>query len=127
MTSTIHISDISRCAAPDYRVWRAFDHLIAQGAGLLLVPVGLADGDLTGVVDRCPVPWHEVWAALDTPPANPQPVSPERLRRIAPAVALHLDPFGWVRDVVPAAGSTPTLARLTGPQGVRYVLLGGEG
>lgn len=122
----IHIHTIT-AFAHDRRVWRAFDHLLAAGRGrLLLVPVGLADGILTGVVDGCPVPWEEVWAVLDAAPQSPAPMSPDRLARVAPQVATRFSPFGWVRDVVAARATVPTLTRLTGPDGVRYAMLGGE-
>ena len=124
----IHTTTVSRFAG-DGRVWRAFDHLLAAGPGrLLLVPVGLADGDMTGVVDGCPVPWPEVWALLDAPPAAPAPVPERALARMWPDLALQLTPFGWERDVVPAGATVPTMTRLVGPDGVRAALLGdGEG
>ena len=124
----IHTSTISRFAGDGW-VWRSFDHLLAAGPGrLLLVPVGLADGDMTGVVDGCPVPWPEVWALLDAPPAEPAPVTERALARLWPDLALQLTPFGWERDVVPAGATVPTMTRLVGPDGVRAALLGdGEG
>lgn len=120
----IHVATIARFAG-DGRVWRSFDHLLATGPGrLLLVPVGHAEGDLTAVTDGCPVPWQEVWAVLDAPAVAPVGVSAERLARLAPLAAVHFQPHGWLRDVVPAAGSVPTLTRLSGPEGVRLALLG---
>lgn len=120
----IRVETVARFAG-DGRVWRAFDHLLAAGPGrLLLVPVGLADGDLTGVIDGCPVPWGEVWAVVDVPLAAPQPLSPARLAALAPQAATWLPPHGWVRDVVPARERVPTLTRLTAPDGVRLAMLG---
>jgi len=123
----IHVTTVARFAA-DGCVWRSFDCLMAVSpCRLLLVPVGLADGDLTAVVDGCPVPWPEAWAVLDAPLSQPRPLSPERLAEQAPQVAAHLAPFGWVRDEVPAAGTVPTMTRLTSPDGVRLALLGRRG
>lgn len=43
------------------RVYRAFDRLIAAQMGsVLLVPIWLSRGDLSGTVDGCPVPWDEI-------------------------------------------------------------------
>lgn len=121
----IHVRTIAQFAG-DGRVWRAFDHLLAAGPGrLLLVPVGLADGSLSAVTDGCPVPWPEVWAVLDAPLREEAPaLAPERLAALAPLAAAHLTPYGWVRDVVPAAAAVPTLTRLISPDGVRLALLG---
>lgn len=120
----INVATVARFSI-DGRVWRAFDHLLATGPGrLLLVPVGLADGDLTGVTDGCPVPWPEVWAVLDAPTTQAQPVTPEALAKMVPLVAAWLAPFGWARDVVPARATVPTMTRLTAPDGVRLALLG---
>ena len=120
----IHVPTVSRFAA-DGRVWRSFDHLMAAGPGrLLLVPVGLADGDMTRVTDGCPVPWPEVWAVLDAPQTRPCAVPPDRLAALVPLAAAHLAPYGWVRDVVPAGATVPTITRLTAPDGVRLALLG---
>ena len=50
------------------QVFRSFGRLLAARNGsLLAVPVSLATGDFSVVVDGCPVPWHEVFAAVDTP------------------------------------------------------------
>lgn len=108
------------------QVWRAFDHLIGVGPGrLLVVPVGLADGNLARVRDGCPVPWQEVFTLIDVP-ADPaaRVLLPEQLARLAPLVAVHFAPFGWVHDVVPAGGAVPTMTRLTGPTGERFAWLG---
>lgn len=124
--TAVHVRTVARFAA-DGRVWRAFDHLLALGAGgLLLVPVGLGDGDLRCVTDGCPVPWPEVWAVLDAPPAAPRQVSPARLAALSPLAAASFAPYGWVSEVVPAVGAVPTMLRLTAPDGVRLAMLRGE-
>lgn len=124
----IHVRTVAHFAR-DGRVWRSFDHLMAVGAGrLLMVPVGLADGDLTTVIDGCPIPWQEAWAVLDADPAEPVPLSEDGLAAIAPTVAQLLPSFGWERDVVPAAALVPTMIRLRGPEGLRFAMLGeGDG
>ncbi len=120
----INVSTVARFAS-NHKVWRAFDHLLAAGAGsLLLVPVGLAEGDLTTVVDGCPVPWPEVWAVLDAPAVRSEPLCEQALYRCAPLAAVSFAPFGWVRDVVPARATVPTITRLTAPDGVLLALLG---
>lgn len=121
----VPVSSVARFAV-DGRVWRAFDHLLATGPGrLALFPVGLVDGDLTRVVDGCPVPWAEVWAVIDAPEAPAGRVlTPEALARLAPLAAAHLPPHGWWMDVVPSRATVPTVTRLTAPCGARLALLG---
>ncbi|MBU1692319.1 MAG: hypothetical protein KJ958_00865 [Gammaproteobacteria bacterium] len=63
----LHISALSTFSA-DGNIYRAFDHLIAARMGtVLLAPIHAVQGDLTQVVDGCPVPWEEVGAVLDAP------------------------------------------------------------
>lgn len=127
--AAVGVVDVRTLAAvaDDGRVWRAFGHLIVRGGGwVLLLPVRLVCGDLTGVVDRCPVPWPEVWAVIDTPLAPDAPVlQPEELARLAPQAAVALAPYGWVRDVVTAGEAVPTLTRLVGPSGERLACVAG--
>jgi hypothetical protein len=61
----------------------------------------------------------------DAQPVTVEVLSPERLARIAPLAAACLAPYGWVRDVVPARATVPTMTRLTAPDGVRLAMLGG--
>ena len=110
--------------AVDGRVWRAFDHLIVQfGGGVVLVPVGLVEGDLTGVIDRCPVPWEEVWTVLDVPPGCVRQVSERTMyERYAGLVKLG-GAVGWVWEDLSPAGRVPTIRRLMAPNGVRFARL----
>lgn len=63
----LHISALEPFSA-DGTIYRAFDHLIASRMGtVLLAPIHAVQGDLTQVVDGCPVPWEEVGAVLDAP------------------------------------------------------------
>ena len=112
--------------APDGRVWRAFDHLLAVGPGsLALFPVGLMDGDMTRVIDGSPVPWLEAWTAIDAPRgAHVRALTPEGLALESPMAAALLPPYGWVADVVTAGETVPTLRRLVAPCGVRLVWVG---
>lgn len=122
---TVPVNAVVKFAA-DGRVWRAFDHLLAAGPGrLALFPVGLCDGDLTRVVDGCPVPWPEVWAAIDAPRgAHVRALTPDALAQVAPMAAALLPPHGWVQDAVPALATVPTMRRLVAPCGVRLAWLG---
>lgn len=107
------------------RVWRAFGHLIVPGPGrLLAVPLAVVEGDMTQALDGCPVPWLEVWTVVDTPLQAAVGLPAERLAGLAPGLAQVFDVQGWVRDVVPARASVPTLVRLTGPGQVRLAWLG---
>lgn len=108
--------------AADGRVWRAYGHLIAAGAGTLLaVPLTAVGGDLRGVVDGCPVPWEEVLALLDAPVRDAQPVLPDStLFGKAPAV-LAITPFDWISDVIsPFHGGRTSAVRLIHASGIRY-------
>lgn len=122
---TVNFSTMQRLAHGG-TVWRAFDHLLAAaGDRLLLVPIGLMDGDLTQVVDGCPVPWAEVWAVLDAKNGyRTRELSPAQLAALAPLVAALLPPEGWVADIVPPGASVPTFSRVVSPHGVRLAWLG---
>lgn len=118
----MHLRELSPFAA-DAQVWRGFDHLLALGVGsLLLVPVGLVTaGDLRTVRDGCPVPWREVWAALDVPLAGAA-VSPEAMARELPRLVRATSPYGWQRDrLTPDPGHGVRAQRWVNAQGVRFV------
>ena len=118
----VHLVELARFAA-DQRVFRAFDHLIATRAGeLLLLPVHLAEGDLRAVIDGCPVPWEEAWAALDTPVAG-APFAAERLAAHFPRL-YRLFRDGWTLDHIGIGNSqreNRSLERMTHDSGVRFV------
>lgn len=47
-------------------LYRAFGHVLAAGEGwLLAVPLPQVQGSLGGLIDGCPVPYHEVLAVLE--------------------------------------------------------------
>lgn len=108
----------------DGTVYRAFNYLVAYRHGeLLLVPVAMGGGDLRRVVDRCPIPWEEVCAVLDSPPEDPTPLSPEVFARNLPAVAAWRAE-GWTIDHI-ALGASPrrVLKRYVHFSGVRFARL----
>lgn len=103
----------------DGRVYRAFDHYIAAGAGwLLLVPAALAYGDRTAVVAGCPVPVEEMSMLLDA-----SQELPAQLQGRDPML-LFLRCFaesGWRYDYVPMMlGYHRRVLRVTNENGIRY-------
>lgn len=120
MRDGVRIETVARFAA-DHRVWRAFDHLVAyNGEALLLVPVGLARGNLLSVWDGLPVPWEEVLAVLNAAGDDAHPASLETLASMNPQLVRCFAPDGWVIDRVPAGPKVPQLIRAVGPEGVRW-------
>jgi len=108
----------------DGRIFRAFDHLIAAGLGeALFVPQHLADGDLRGVVDYCPIPWEEAWMVLDTPLADGLPVDFASTRNHWPRLA-KLHETGWQFDQIGVGNSDrqqKSIDRMTHISGLRFV------
>lgn len=55
--------------AADGKIYRAFDHAVIASMGMVVaVPLEQTEGSLTGLIDRCPVPWQELWSVLDIEP-----------------------------------------------------------
>jgi hypothetical protein len=110
--------------AVDGRVFRAFDHLIAAGVGeILLAPMVVADGDLRGVIDYCPVPWEEAWTVLDTPLDEATPLDDVTLLRNWPRLA-RLHRSGWQFDQISignSSGPTKSIDRVAHASGLRFV------
>jgi len=110
--------------SPEGRVFRAFDHLIAAGIGeMLLCPVHLAEGDLRGVIDYCPVPWEEAWAVLDTPLDGAAAIDCETMSSQWPRLA-RLHRSGWLADSIGLGNSvaqTKSIDRITHASGLRFV------
>lgn len=107
----------------DARVFRAFDHLLAADFGqVLCVPVRAVAGDLTGVVDGCPVPWEEVCAVLDTPPNSPVPLPGQALELEFPELG-RITADLWRSDRI-GIGPAParSILRLTHDSGLRFAL-----
>ncbi|MFT3964091.1 hypothetical protein [Propionivibrio sp.] len=105
-------------------VYRAFDHLIAPFAGgLLFIPVAQVLCNLNEVIDRCPLPWDEIWAVLDTPVEDAREILEEGLHARWPQLAA-LFPRDWSLDFIGlgnSQGQRKTIERLSHPSGVRYV------
>lgn len=105
------------------RVYRSFGHFLAAKTGALLaVPVGLATGDFSAVIDGCPVPWAEVFAVIDTPRAEhtARVLMPEHLAEEAPLVAALFPPHGWVQDAISAGPGWGPVPRVCSPDGVIF-------
>ena len=116
----VRVELLARFSA-DGRVWRSFDHLVAyNGAALLLVPVGLARGNLLAVRDGLPVPWEEVVAVLTAEGEEARPASPMTLAELTPRLVQCFDAEGWVVDRVPAGPKVPQLLRAVSPDGIRW-------
>lgn len=120
--ASIPIQTIARFAHA-VTVYRSFGHFLAvKNGSLLAVPVGLATGDFSGVIDGCPVPWSEVFAAIDTPRAEhtARVLMPEHLAEAAPLVAALFPPHGWVQDEVSVGPGGGTVPRVCSPDGVIF-------
>lgn len=104
------------------QVFRSFGRLLAARNGsLLAVPVSLATGDFSVVVDGCPVPWHEVFAAVDTPlKPDSELLQPHGLASAAPLVASLFPPYGWSQDYVAVSAGGRPVPRVTSPDGVIF-------
>lgn len=104
------------------QVFRSFGRLLAVRSGqLLAVPVALGAGDFSTVRDGCPVPWHEVFAAVDSPIS----VFSEALDAAAftashPALAALFSPHGWVQDWISLSAGGRPVARVSSPDGVIF-------
>lgn len=120
--ATIPLSTIARFSH-DGRVFRSFGHLLAvRNGSLLAVPFGLATGDFSAVVDGCPVPWTEVFAAIDTPLAThtARLLTPEQLASEAPLVAALFSPYGWSQDSISTGHGLGPVPRVSSPDGVIF-------
>ena len=108
--------------AVDGRVFRAFDHLIAAGVGeILFAPVVIAEGDLCGVIDYCPVPWEEAWAVVDTPLDEARPLCDKDMTKWPRLSRLHAT--GWSFDEISignSAGPNKSIERVSHNTGLRF-------
>lgn len=109
----------------DRRVYQAFEHYIAPGAGrTLLVPVTMAysgpatDPLVKPFVAGCPVPIEEISALLDTPQRSPADLHQrDPLWRVLSSIAED----GWIYDFIPMMpGQRQRVLRVTHPNGIRY-------
>lgn len=127
MIEGVQLETVGRFST-DGRVWRSFDHLVAwSGQALLMVPVGLARGNLLSVLDGLPVPWEEALAVLRAEGDGSHAVTREGLAGLCAALPRFFGPDGWVVDVVPPGPNVPTLTRAVSPEGVRWAKVRGRG
>ncbi len=119
--STIPLQSIARFSH-NGRVFRSFGRLLAVRSGALLaVPAMLGAGDFSAVVDGCPVPWHEVFAAVDTPSApDSRPLSADDLAAAQPLLAALFSPYGWTQDSIALGAGCRPVARVSSPDGVIF-------
>src|SRR5690606_28254872 len=79
-------------------VYRAYAHAIAADQGMvLLVPIELVNGDLTGLIDGCPVPWEEVTTLIEAPDNAPRPLL-AHVDTVLGRPLLELAPSHWDVD-----------------------------
>jgi len=106
----------------DGRLYRAFDHVVAALHGcVLLVPMYLVRGDLSAVVDGCPVPWEEVDDVLRREPGATHAFdfAAEPYSALIQGVA-DLVPSGWSLDFVNINRSSHHAWRLMHWSGLRF-------
>lgn len=67
----MYAADILQRYSHDGLVYRAFDHAVIAATGMVVaVPLVQTTGVLKHLIDRCPVPWPELWAVLDAEPVG---------------------------------------------------------
>lgn len=122
----LHINTLSLFSA-DRQVYRAFDHLVAARSGtLLLVPPRLVAGDLSEVVNGCPVPHEEVYAVLEYQTKDRKEWNglTAWTDEIAQLEYLGLDPSVCEMDyITPMVKGEAKVLRLVHPSGVRYAVV----
>lgn len=126
-TQSVSVSLLASLSA-DQRLHRAFDHLIAATPGsLLLCPVWLSAGDLSSVIDGCPVPWDEIDGVLADPPDGVRPLGPAEALSAATGIAplILLFPWGWRDETFRLPLHHKPLRRLVHESGLRYAMAGG--
>lgn len=103
-------------------VFRSFGRLLAVRSGqLLAVPVALGAGDFSAVRDGCPVPWYEVFAAVDLPTqVISQTLDAADFVKAHPALAALFSPHGWVQDWISLSAGGRPVARVSSPDGVIF-------
>lgn len=122
--SVLPLIDVARLAAfaGDGRLYRCFDHVVAALHGsVLLVPMFRVAGDLSRLVDGCPVPWDEVDEVLRLERGathdfdfDAEPYG-ERVMGLA-----ELARDGWSLDFMRLRGSPALVWRLQHRSGVRF-------
>lgn len=103
-------------------LYRAFDRVIAARHGcVLLVPLHLAHGDLSALVDGCPVPWEEVDEVIQAEPGATHAfdVEGDRYGTLVRGAA-ELAEGGWSLDFMRLNGSMHLVWRLVHWSGIRF-------
>jgi hypothetical protein len=106
----------------DGRLYRAYNHVVAALHGcVLLVPLYLVRGDLSQLVDGCPVPWEEVDDVLRREPGATHvfDFAAEPYGALIRGVA-DLVPSGWSLDFVDINRSSHLAWRLMHWSGLRF-------
>ena len=109
----------------DGEVYRAYVHALAACRGMvLLVPLELVNGDLTELVDGCPIPWEEVIAILESPQHSPAPLA-DHIQTVLGRPLGYIAPTHWDVDSLPVGNldSGSTVTRLSHPSGIRLAVL----
>lgn len=108
--------------AGDGRLYRCFDHVVAALHGsVLMVPMYLVVGDLSGMVDGCPVPWDEVDEVLrlERGAEHDFDFVAEPYSDLVMGLS-GLAPDGWSLDFMRLRGSPALVWRLLHRSGVRF-------
>ena len=121
-TPFLHLSAMAPFSG-DGNLYRAFGQVIAASHGaVLLAPVQIVKGDLTAVLDGCPVPWEEVDAVLSAELDDAIPFSldgaagyGEALRRMA-----AITPDKWVAGQISLSPIGGAVWVLRHPCGLRF-------
>lgn len=103
-------------------LYRSFDRLIAAKNGcVLLVPMYLARGDMSSLVDGCPVPWEEVDDVLRTEcrAGHAFDAAADRYSALVRAVA-GLAGGEWTLDFISINRSRHHVWRLAHWSGIRF-------
>lgn len=122
----LHISALAPFSA-DGTIYRAFDHLIASRMGtVLLAPIHAVQGDLTQVVDGCPVPWEEVGAVLDANFEKGRAFSLVDGYGYGPAIRqmARIDEAGWEIKPLHLRQRAGTVWAFRHASGLRYAVTG---
>lgn len=110
--------------AHDGQVYRAYAHALAAAPGMvLLVPIELVNGDLTDLVDGCPIPWEEVVSILESPQRSPAPLD-KHIHSVLGRPLREIAPSHWDADLLSVGmGFRDTVTRLSHPSGIRLAVL----
>lgn len=118
---SINVSQLAAFAG-EGQLFRAFDHVVAALHGsVLLVPMYRAAGDLSRMVDGCPVPWDELDDVLrvERRAVHAIDFAAERYSPLVMGLA-ELAPDGWDLDFMNVRGSQFQVWRFQHRCGIRF-------